>query len=484
MANIKDTERLVKRIVLANLAAKKGLAITPLLSGPHGIGKSMILNAVAKTIGGHSIVVEGGSLNEGEITGLPICGKADDGTATVLFTPYPAVSQIQRAEKAYYEKACGEGFLNGKVRIDAEGNTIVSKNGKDIVYPAKTHIEKVMAGPQNAYKFGDELDLETKIELISSGEIKPIILFIDELNRTEQQTMKELMNIILNRSVNGYDFPWYVSVVSAINPCSQNSSYATNEMDDAQRDRFLKIKVNADFPSWVEYALDNDINQDIIEGIAMTEDIFTTKDKTHEDTDEMTPSPRSWEMVAHLYTYLPLFNKTKYFDSDERKELDGDMRSLIAGKIGMIQARTLLENIRNKADSILPSDIINGKSAKVDKDIAEKFGRQKKIRQKITVDNVIRYLCEHVCEFEKKGKSTDEKVKVEYNNFILQTKEFIHMLDSATRLAFAKKVADLDKCKATDNKPLYMKIGAKCFAKDMVIALQEFKASLNDLNAD
>ena len=58
------------------------------------------------------------------------------------------------------------------------------------------------------------------------------------------------------------------------------------------------------------------------------------------------------------------------------------------------------------------------------------------------------------------------------------------MLDSATRLAFAKKVADLDKCKATDNKPLYMKIGAKCFAKDMVIALQEFKASLNDLNAD
>ena len=89
-----------------------------------------------------------------------------------------------------------------------------------------------------------------------------------------------------------------------------------------------------------------------------------------------------------------------------------------------------------------------------------------------------------MCEFEKKGKSTDEKVKVEYNNFILQTKEFIHMLDSATRLAFAKKVADLDKCKATDNKPLYMKIGAKCFAKDMVIALQEFKASLNDLNAD
>lgn len=484
MANIFDTERLVKRIVTANIAAKKGLAITPLLSGPHGIGKSMILNEVAKDIGGYCIVVEGGSLNEGEITGLPICGKADDGTATVLFTPYPAVSQIQRAERAYYEKARTEGFLGGKVKLDADGNTIVTKNGKDIVYPAKNNIDKIMSGPQNVYKFGEDLDLETKLELLSSGEIKPILLFIDELNRTEQQTMKELMNIILNRSVNGYDFPWYVSVVSAINPCSQNSSYATNEMDDAQRDRFLKIKVNADFPSWVEYALDNNINQDIIEGIAMTEDIFITKDKSHEDTDEMTPSPRSWEMVAHLYAYLPIFNNSKYFTPEERKELDGDMRSLIAGKIGMTQARTLLENIRNKADSIVPADILTGKSAKLDKEIVEKFNRQKKIRQKITVENVIRYLCDHICEYEKKGKSTDEKVSVEYNNFILQTKEFISILDSATRLAFAKKVADLDKCRASDNKPLYMKIGAKCFAKDMILALQEFKTNLNNLNAD
>ena len=484
MANIKDTERLVKRIVLANIAAKKGLAITPLLSGPHGIGKSMILNSVAKTIGGNCIVVEGGSLNEGEITGLPVCGKAEDGSATVLFTPYPAVSQIQRAEKAYYEKARTTGFLDGRVKIDDAGNTVVTKNGSNVVIPAKSEIEKVMAGPQNVYKFGEELDVDTKLELISSGEIKPIVLFIDELNRTEQQTMKELMNIILNRSVNGYDFPWYVSVVSAINPCSQNSSYATNEMDDAQRDRFLKIKVNADFPSWVEYALDANINQDIIEGIAITEDIFQTKDKSHEDTDEMTPSPRSWEMVSHMYTYLPKFNNTKYFDTDERKELESDMRTLIAGKIGMTQARTLLENIRNKDDSIIPVDIINGKAPKVDKEVAEKFSRQKKIRQKITVENVIRYLCDNICAFEKKGKSTDEKVKAEYNNFILQTKDFIAMLDSATRLAFAKKVADLDKCRATDNKPLFMKIAAKCFAKDMIAALQEFKTALDSLNAD
>ncbi len=482
MATIKDTERLVKRVVLANVAAKKGLAITPLLSGPHGIGKSMILRRVAEDIGGYALTVEGGSLNEGEITGLPICGKDADGSATVLFTPYPAVAQIKRIEKFYYEKARTTGFLDGKVKLDDAGNTIVIKNGKETVIEAKSETDLVVSGTENRYKFGEDLDLDTKIALLDSGEIKPILLFIDELNRTEMQTMKELMNIILNRNVNGYDFPWFVSVVSAINPCSQNSSYATNEMDDAQLDRFLKIKVAANFSDWVEYALDSGINQDVIEGLAMSEDIFLTKNTTHDDQDEMTPSPRSWEMVAHLYSYLPYFNNTKYFNAEERKELDSDMRTLISGKVGLAAARTLIENIRNREDSIKPSDLINGNDAKLDPKVMEKFNRQKKIRQKITIDNILRYIAETVCDFEKKGKSTDEKVKVKYNNYLMQIKEFVASIDGASRLNFAKKVANIDSYRATDGKPIFTKIATKCLAKEVLASLAAFRSDLKDLN--
>ena len=74
------------------------------------------------------------------------------------------------------------------------------------------------------------------------------IIFIDEINRTENTVYKELMNILLTRSVNGYQFPWWVLFVGAMNPSTQNSVYATNEMDPAQLDRFL-IKTSMGYPT-------------------------------------------------------------------------------------------------------------------------------------------------------------------------------------------------------------------------------------------
>ena len=51
MIKISDAKRIVKRVILANLAVeKRGLSLTPLLSGRHGIGKSMLVKQVADDI--------------------------------------------------------------------------------------------------------------------------------------------------------------------------------------------------------------------------------------------------------------------------------------------------------------------------------------------------------------------------------------------------------------------------------------------------
>ena len=66
MPTINNSSRLVKRVILSNILANKpGLAITPLWSGAHGIGKSQILKAVATAMGGYCFTVECGSLKEG-----------------------------------------------------------------------------------------------------------------------------------------------------------------------------------------------------------------------------------------------------------------------------------------------------------------------------------------------------------------------------------------------------------------------------------
>ena len=63
MISINEAKRLIKRALLANIVSEKqNLAITPLVSGKHGIGKSAMIKSIAKDLGGVCITVEGGTL--------------------------------------------------------------------------------------------------------------------------------------------------------------------------------------------------------------------------------------------------------------------------------------------------------------------------------------------------------------------------------------------------------------------------------------
>ena len=52
MITINEARRLIKRAILANVVSeKKDLAITPLISGKHGIGKSQMIKSIAEELG-------------------------------------------------------------------------------------------------------------------------------------------------------------------------------------------------------------------------------------------------------------------------------------------------------------------------------------------------------------------------------------------------------------------------------------------------
>ena len=234
MISINEAKRLIKRALLANLTTKKqDLAITPLVSGKHGIGKSQMVKSIARDLGGVCITIEGGTLKEGEITGLPYQYKDENGQIRFRFLPYYAVERIQAEEKRLFE-------LSGKAAAD-----------------------ETLSGDENRYAQND-LSPEEKIDAMRNGAVRPVILFIDEINRTENSVYKELMNILLTRSVNGYTFPWWVFFVGAMNPSTQNSVYATNEMDPAQLDRFLKIKVGDNTREWLNYGKETGVDPRIL----------------------------------------------------------------------------------------------------------------------------------------------------------------------------------------------------------------------------
>ena len=113
MATIKGAIRMCKRIMLTNLLTNDySIAVTPLLSGKHGIGKSQVAKNIAKDLGGMVMIIEGGTLKEGEITGIPYQCKNESGDIEFRFLPYYIVQRIQKAEQFLNQEASNENSLD------------------------------------------------------------------------------------------------------------------------------------------------------------------------------------------------------------------------------------------------------------------------------------------------------------------------------------------------------------------------------------
>lgn len=458
------------------LARRPGL--TPLLSGQAGVGKTQIVEQVAKELNAVIRVLDGSILNEGEATGLPITSKSISGELNVEFAKHADIQAIKELQKYYYTKGQEEGFMNGKIKLLEDGTFV--KDGKEY---KKDFASIITDGVDNKYAWGEsdeELTPTEKLELIKSGEIHPFVLFIDEINRCDMQTMKQLMNIILERRVNGYKFPWWVIVIAAMNPAGQDSEYATLQFDPAQRDRFCKIPVSTDVELFATYCLNKGVYQPAIEALINSEDIFMVKKNSYEDnTDDMQPSPRSWEIVANIAYWLPkVLDVSEYFTPEEKGQYNQILRALVVGKVGTTAGTTWIGNMKNSELNTPADKIFTGKSEHLDPSIAEKIRKQSALRKRFTANSSINFLCEHFTDFEKKGKD-DPKILA---NFTSQIKEFLSLIDKNPRLFFFKTIAgNLQKYSCKDKTPLFRKVSR--FASTEILAeLNAFFNSKKDAN--
>lgn len=404
MITINEAKRLIKRTILSNIVSEKpNLAITPLISGKHGIGKSAMIKTIAEELGGVCITIEGGTLKEGEITGLPYQYKDDDGKIKFRFLPYYAVDRIQEEEKRVFK------LLERELQDSSKLN-----------------------GDENIYAVNN-LSASEKIELIKSGLIKPVIIFIDEVNRTENTVYKELMNILLTRSVNGYDFPWWVLFVGAMNPSTQNSIYATNEMDPAQLDRFIKIKVSDSSKEWLEYGSKTGVSNDILSFIKDNPKCLSDDSKTLEDEEKPTPSPRGWDMVDTIMKSEPLLRDFFTEKENEPKVVEKDMKALVSAKLGASVATMFFASMVSKTKAIWPEEFINDdENLSVLKPRLLTLSAAKKIQ---TCDLLISYLKENI-EFIMLDKKGFLKLKK-------QVVVLIKTLDSSSKLLFAQNISSV-----------------------------------------
>lgn len=402
MISINEAKRLIKRALLANIVSDKAnLAITPLVSGKHGIGKSAMIKSVAEELGGVCITIEGGTLKEGEITGLPYQYKDENGAVKFRFLPYYAVERIQNEEKRIFESAVG-----------------------------RVPDTSALNGDENRYAIND-LKPEERIEAIQNGKIKPVIIFIDEINRTENSVYKELMNILLTRSVNGYQFPWWVLFVGAMNPSTQNSVYATNEMDPAQLDRFLKIKVGDNSAEWLKFGKASGISPQILSFIKDNPKCLSSASKELDDEEKPTPSPRGWDMVDTLIKSEPMLRSFFTDKENSAKIVEKDLKTLISAKLGGTVATMFFASLVSQTRALMPEEIIaDDENLTQCRKTLEKLSAAKKVQ---TCDLMLSFLKENV-EFMMLDTANFEKFKN-------QLSVLVKVLDSSTRLLFAQNIA-------------------------------------------
>ena len=165
------------------------------------------------------------------------------------------------------------------------------------------------------------------------------------------------MNILLTRSVNGYEFPWWVFFVGAMNPSTLNSVYATNEMDPAQLDRFIKIKVSDNSKEWIKYANKVGINQTIVNFISENPKCLSDDSKSLDDEEKPTPSPRGWDMIDPIINSEPMLRDFFTAEENTQKVVDKDMKDLLFSKLGASIATMYLASIKTVSKSVKAEDI-------------------------------------------------------------------------------------------------------------------------------
>ena len=290
----------------------------PLVVGESGIGKTALAKKLAKDNNWTLITIDGNLLKEGEIGGLPT--------------------------------------IESYMAINSNGEKIEKKT---TVYAVHNKLR--------------EIDEE-----INAG--RSVLLFIDEINRCEHTVQQELMNLILNREINGYKLQDNVKILAAMNPSSKYGSdfdYQVVDMDAAQENRFVWLNMEPDYNQWIKWAIDAGIESKVIEFIS------TFPEYLHKINDEdVRATPRSYERVSKTY---------KMYKEQQDTIPRSVFVNVIKGNVGKVIAEEFVSFVESNHSPLISfDDVFSGEY--LNEDVIETIKNESHTRLYISAMNILKTL--------------------------------------------------------------------------------------------
>ena len=288
----------------------------PLIVGESGIGKTALARALSKKKGWSLVIIDGNLLKEGEIGGLP---TVED-----------------------YSFKDARGAINGT---------------KITVYAIHTKLQ--------------EID-----RLIHEG--KEVFLFIDEINRCEHTVQQELMNLILNREINGYKLSEKVKILAAMNPSSKyggDFDYQVVDMDAAQENRFVWLYMESDSKSWMTWATPNNIEPKVIEFISTFPEYLHSAQRE----EQIKATPRSFERISKSF---------KLYKENKDTMPSRIFLNILKGNLGNRIAHEFMSFVEANSNPLISYDEVF-QYAELSQEIIEKIKGESHTRLYLIANNIL-----------------------------------------------------------------------------------------------
>lgn len=174
-----------------------------------------------------------------------------------------------------------------------------------------------------------------------------VVLFLDEMNAGPGSVQAAAYQLILNRRLGKYRLPDNVVMVAAGNRESDRG--VTYRMPTPLANRFIHLEMRVDFTSWLNWAIKNKINKDVVGYLTFAKQDLCDFDP--KSASRAFATPRSWVFVSDLL----------------ENEDDVDTTSnLVAGTVGDGLAIKFMQHRKISGKLPMPEDILSGKETELE----------------------------------------------------------------------------------------------------------------------
>jgi hypothetical protein len=182
---------------------------------------------------------------------------------------------------------------------------------------------------------------------------KPVVLFLDEIDRGTQEVRQGCFQLTDSRTINGHKLHPDTLIFGAVNGGIHASQYAVNDMDPAELDRWTVFDVEPTVADWLAYGREGNIHTLICDYI---NDNPSFLEHTKEfEPGKVYPSRRSWKRLSDTVV------KGGIIDGDDYKSRLDTYYQLATGYIGLEAALHSRDYLANLERIVTVDDILAGK---------------------------------------------------------------------------------------------------------------------------